>query len=202
MPSAFAAGIIGQTLAAMPITPNCAGAASTMSTAVANKDCMRNSSLRLLWISVLVIVLDQIAKQVAQASLPLHQLVEVLPGFDWYLTYNKGAAFSFLADAGGWQRWFFTITTVVISVVILFWIKQVPREEKITAVSLCLILGGALGNLIDRIYLGYVIDYIQVWLGSYPWPAFNIADAAISVGAVILILSSFIGSEKPATNQN
>ena len=163
---------------------------------------MRNSSLRLLWISVLVIVLDQIAKQVAQASLPLHQLVEVLPGFDWYLTYNKGAAFSFLADAGGWQRWFFTITTVVISVVILFWIKQVPREEKITAVSLCLILGGALGNLIDRIYLGYVIDYIQVWLGSYPWPAFNIADAAISVGAVILILSSFIGSEKPATNQN
>jgi signal peptidase II len=149
-----------------------------------------------------VIVLDQIAKQVAQASLPLHQLVEVLPGFDWYLTYNKGAAFSFLADAGGWQRWFFTITTVVISVVILFWIKQVPREEKITAVSLCLILGGALGNLIDRIYLGYVIDYIQVWLGSYPWPAFNIADAAISVGAVILILSSFIGSEKPATNQN
>ena len=149
-----------------------------------------------------MIVLDQIAKQVAQASLPLHQLVEVLPGFDWYLTYNKGAAFSFLADAGGWQRWFFTITTVVISVVILFWIKQVPREEKITAVSLCLILGGALGNLIDRIYLGYVIDYIQVWLGSYPWPAFNIADAAISVGAVILILSSFIGSEKPATNQN
>lgn len=163
---------------------------------------MPNSSLRLLWISVLVIVLDQITKQIAQASLPFHQLIGVMPGFDWYLTYNTGAAFSFLADAGGWQRWFFTITTVVISAVILFWIKRVPKDEKMTAVSLCLILGGALGNLIDRIYLGYVIDYIQVWLGSYPWPAFNIADAAISVGATILILSSFIGSEKPAANQN
>ena len=159
---------------------------------------MPNSSLRLLWISLLVIVLDQITKQIAQTSLPFHQLVDVIPGFDWYLTYNTGAAFSFLADAGGWQRWFFTIMTIVISAVILFWIKQVPENEKLTAVSLCLILGGALGNLIDRIYLGYVIDYIQVWLGSYPWPAFNIADAAIFVGATILILSGFIGSEKSA----
>ena len=156
----------------------------------------------MLWISALVIVLDQVSKQIALASLPFHQLVDVIPGFDWYLTFNKGAAFSFLADAGGWQRWFFTITTIIISTVILFWIRQVPRHEKMTAISLCLILGGALGNLIDRIYLGYVIDYIQVWLGSYPWPAFNIADAAISVGATILILSSFIGSDKPATEQN
>ena len=167
-----------------------------------NNVFMRNPSLRLLWISVLVVVLDQIAKQVAQASLPLHQLVEVMPGFDWYLTYNEGAAFSFLADAGGWQRWFFTITTIIISAVILFWIRQVPREEKFTAVSLCLILGGAIGNLIDRIYLGYVIDYIQVWLGSYPWPAFNIADAAIFVGVTILILSSFIGNEDSTARQS
>jgi signal peptidase II len=173
-----------------------------MSMAMVNNACMRNSSLKLLWISALVVVLDQIAKQVAQASLPLHQLVDVMPGFDWYLTYNKGAAFSFLADAGGWQRWFFTITTIIISAIILFWIKQVPKQEKITAVSLCLILGGAIGNLIDRIYLGYVIDYIQVWLGNYPWPAFNIADAAISVGATILILSSFIGTEKPTARQS
>ena len=115
-----------------------------------------------------MIVLDQITKQAALAWLPLHQIVDVIPGFDWYLTYNTGAAFSFLADAGGWQRWFFTISTIVISAVIVFWIKRVPVNEKLTAVSLCLILGGALGNLIDRIYLGYVIDYIQVWLGSYP----------------------------------
>lgn len=170
--------------------------------ALANNACMRDSSLRLLWISLLVILLDQVTKQVAMASLPFHKLVEVMPGFDWYLTFNEGAAFSFLADAGGWQRWFFTITTIIISLVILFWIKQLPKNEKMTAVSLCLILGGALGNLIDRIYLGYVIDYIQVWLGNYPWPAFNIADAAISVGATILILSGFIGSEKPSTQKN
>ena len=162
----------------------------------ANDACMPESSLRLLWISALVIVLDQITKQVAQAWLPLRQIVDVIPGFDWYLTYNTGAAFSFLADAGGWQRWFFTISTIVISAVIVFWIKRVPVSEKLTGVSLCLILGGAIGNLIDRIYLGYVIDYIQVWLGSYPWPAFNIADAAISIGATVLILSSFTGSDK------
>ena len=167
-----------------------------MSRARANDVCMPESSLRFLWISALVIVLDQITKQVAQAWLPLRQIVDVIPGFDWYLTYNTGAAFSFLANAGGWQRWFFTIATIIISTVIVFWIKRVPVNEKLTAVSLCLILGGALGNLIDRIYLGYVIDYIQVWLGSYPWPAFNIADAAISVGATVLILSSFTGSDK------
>jgi signal peptidase II len=155
----------------------------------------------MLWISLLVIVLDQIAKQVALARLSLHQAVNVMPGLDWYLTYNTGAAFSFLADAGGWQRWFLTITTIVISAVILFWITRVPKEEKITATSLCLILGGAIGNLIDRLSLGYVIDYIQVWLGSYAWPAFNIADAAISIGAIVLILSSFINSEKPAARE-
>jgi signal peptidase II len=160
------------------------------------------SSLGMLWISLLVIILDQITKQLALNSLSLHQAVNVIPGFDWYLTYNRGAAFSFLAQAGGWQRWFFTITTIVISAVILFWIKRVPPEDKFTSVSLCLILGGAIGNLIDRVYLGYVIDYIQVWLGSYPWPAFNIADASISIGAVALILSSFINSEKPDVRED
>jgi len=156
----------------------------------------------MLWISLAVIVLDQITKQIAQNNLSLHQAVNVMPGFDWFLTYNKGAAFSFLASAGGWQRWFFTITTIVISTVILIWIKRVPNEEKITIVSLCLILGGAIGNLIDRLYLGYVIDFIQVWLGSYAWPAFNIADASISVGATVLILSSFINSNKPDTKES
>ena len=163
---------------------------------------MPNSSLPMLWISLLVIVLDQIAKQVALAWLSLHQAVNVMPGLDWYLTYNTGAAFSFLADAGGWQRWFFTITTFVISTIILFWIGRVPKQDKFTAVSLCLILGGAIGNLIDRVRFGYVIDYIQVWLGSYAWPAFNIADASISIGAVVLILSSFVKSENPAAKES
>ena len=146
--------------------------------------------LKWLWISLAVIVLDQLAKQVAEHTLTPHQAVPLTPFFDWYLTYNTGAAFSFLAGAGGWQRWLFTAIAVVISAVILQWLRNLPREETLTAVSLALILGGAIGNLIDRVYLGHVIDYIQVWLGSYPWPAFNIADASISVGAIMLILSS------------
>jgi len=153
---------------------------------------MPDTPLKRLWISLLVVVLDQLAKLIAEAQLPFHQAVNVLPGFDWFLTYNTGAAFSFLADAGGWQRWFFTITSIVISGVIVMWLKQLEKDDNLTAISLCLILGGAIGNLIDRIYLGHVIDYVQIWLGSYPWPAFNIADAAISVGATVLIISSFI----------
>ena len=141
-------------------------------------------------------LLDQLAKQIAESQLTPHQAVNLFPYFDWYLTYNTGAAFSFLADAGGWQRWLFTITAVVISTIIFLWIKKLPAEDTTTAISLSLILGGAIGNLIDRILLGHVIDYIQVWLGNYPWPAFNIADAAISIGAAILIISSFGGIKK------
>lgn len=152
--------------------------------------------LKWLWISLAVIALDQLTKEIAESLLIPHQPVSLLPFFDWYLTYNTGAAFSFLADAGGWQRWLFTAIAVVISGIILQWIYKLPRDETLTAVSLCLILGGAIGNLIDRVYLGHVIDYIQVWLGSYPFPAFNIADAAISVGAVLLIVSSFTNFDK------
>lgn len=158
--------------------------------------------LRLLWISALVVALDQVSKFVAESLLFPHQAVKVLPFFEWYLTYNTGAAFSFLAAAGGWQRWFFTVTTILISIVIFFWIKKLPKSDRVTGIALSLILGGAIGNLIDRIYLGYVIDYIQVWLGSYPWPAFNIADAAISVGVVILIVGSFMGPTKSVKSEN
>ena len=165
--------------------------ASTMSMVMVKSDCMPDSQLRRLWISLLIIGLDQITKLIAEDQLPLHRAINVFPYFDWYLTYNTGAAFSFLAEAGGWQRWFFAITSIVISVVIIVWIKNLEKDDHLTAISLCLILGGAIGNLIDRIYLGHVIDYIQVWLGTYPWPAFNIADAAISIGAVTLIVSSF-----------
>ena len=156
---------------------------------------MTTASPQIRWfgISLLVILLDQATKYIAEAQLTPHEPVNLLPFFDWYLTYNTGAAFSLLADAGGWQRWFFTVIAVVISVVITQWVRKLSAAETLTAVSLCLILGGAIGNLIDRILLGHVIDYIQVWLGSYPFPAFNIADAAISVGAVLLILSSFTG---------
>jgi len=160
---------------------------------------MNSPQLKWLWISLGVIVMDQATKQIAEAMLTPHQPVNLLPFFDWYLTYNTGAAFSLLADAGGWQRWLFTGIAIVISIVIVQWIRKLPADETLTALSLSLILGGAIGNLIDRILLGHVIDYIQVWLGSYPFPAFNIADAAISVGAALLILSSFTGSRKVQT---
>jgi signal peptidase II len=162
---------------------------------------MTNSTtqLRWLWVSLCVIIIDQASKQIAEAQLTVHQAVNVMPYFDWYLTYNTGAAFSLLADAGGWQRWFFTIIAIVVSGVIVQWIRKLPGDEILTAVSLSLILGGAIGNLIDRILLGHVVDYIQVWLGSFAFPAFNIADAAISVGAVLLILSSFFGAHKEET---
>jgi signal peptidase II len=153
-------------------------------------------NVKWLWISLLVVALDQVTKQIAEAQLIPHQAVNLLPFFDWYLTYNTGAAFSFLADAGGWQRWLFTAIAIIMSVLIVQWIRKLPAEENLTAIALCLILGGAIGNLIDRIFLGHVIDYIQVWLGTYPFPAFNIADAAISVGAALLILSSFTGMGK------
>ena len=158
--------------------------------------------LKWLWTSLTIILLDQATKQIAEHTLTPHQPVNVLPYFDWYLTYNTGAAFSFLAGAGGWQRWLFTVIAVVISAVIVHWLIKLPRGETITAASLALILGGAIGNLIDRLYLGHVIDYIQIWLGSYPWPAFNIADAAISIGAVMLILSSLTSTGKSGPNSS
>ncbi len=153
-----------------------------------------NPQLKWLWISLWVVVMDQGTKQIAEVQLTPHQAVNLLPYFDWYLTYNTGAAFSLLADAGGWQRWLFTGIAIIISIVIVQWLRNLPGEDRLTALSLSLILGGAIGNLIDRILLGHVIDYIQVWLGSYPFPAFNLADAAISVGAALLILSSLFAA--------
>ncbi len=147
--------------------------------------------LKYLWITALVIVADQATKWIANTQLDYHQAVAVFPYFEWFLSYNTGAAFSFLAGSGGWQRWFFLILAIVISVILFTWLKRLKSHEKMTAIALALILGGAIGNVIDRAILGYVIDFIQVWLGSYPWPAFNIADSAISVGAVLLILTSF-----------
>ncbi len=168
-----------------------------MSTATAK----RVNMLRYLWISVLVVIADQLTKWLANTQLEYHQAVTVLPYFEWFLSYNPGAAFSFLSDAGGWQRWFFTVLAIVISIVLVFWIKKLTASEKLTAIALCMILGGAIGNLIDRMLYGYVIDFIQVWLGSYPWPAFNIADSAISVGAVVLITTGILSPHQDNSDE-
>lgn len=170
-----------------------------------------------LWLSSLVVILDQITKQIAENSLLLHKPLAVYTGLNWTLMYNKGAAFSFLSQAGGWQRWFFVILSSVISIVLVVWLRKLNSDQRILATGIALILGGAIGNLIDRALFGHVIDFVQVYynaesclpgfgLSNYfgnwqcLWPAFNIADAAISVGAVLLILDMFLDHKKVAGN--
>lgn len=145
--------------------------------------------------ALIVLVLDQITKQIAEASFVLHERVAVMPSFNLTLRYNEGAAFSFLSDAGGWQRWFFTALAFVVSVVLVVWIKRLPSREKWTALALSLVLGGAVGNLIDRIVYGHVIDFIEWYYDKWYWPAFNIADSGIFVGAALLLGLSFFQKE-------
>ncbi|HRD50022.1 MAG: lipoprotein signal peptidase [Candidatus Competibacter sp.] len=143
------------------------------------------------WLSVLVVVADQATKYFAERLLVMHQPVPVTPSFNLLLTYNTGAAFSFLADAGGWQRWFFLGLGLMVSIGLLIWLGRLKPAEKRLAAALALILGGAVGNLIDRIWLGQVIDFIQLYYDRWYWPAFNIADSAITLGAVLLVLDSW-----------
>jgi len=152
-----------------------------------------------LWISALVVVLDQITKYIADRNLDLRVPVEVFLGLNMTLYYNKGAAFSFLSNAGGWQRWFLMAISFVISLVLVFWLRNVDKNRKSLAWGLALILGGAIGNLIDRTLNGYVIDFIDVYYDYWHWPAFNIADSAISIGAGLLILDMFTYKETEQT---
>lgn len=151
--------------------------------------------LKYLWLSLVIIIADQISKTVMVNWLDLYETMPVLPFFNLTLAHNSGAAFSFLAGAGGWQRWFFVVLAAVISVVLIIWMRRLAETAKLEAISLALIIGGAIGNVIDRLIYGYVIDFLDVYAGSYHWPAFNLADSAICVGAVLLIIDSF---RKPA----
>ena len=150
---------------------------------------------RLGWLvlSLLVLVIDQVSKAHFEGSLEMFQQIVVIPDyFSWTLAYNTGAAFSFLADGGGWQRWLFALIAVVVSAVLVVWLKRLGRDDTWLAVALALVLGGALGNLYDRIALGHVIDFILVhWQNRHYFPAFNFADSAITVGAIMLALDMF-----------
>ena len=155
--------------------------------------------LKYLSITGLVIVLDQVSKWWMISWLSLYETVAIMPYFNLTMAHNHGAAFSFLAQAGGWQRWLFIGLAVIISVVLLVWLAKLKPTAKLEAVSLSLILGGAIGNVMDRIYYGYVIDFLDVYVGTSHWPAFNIADSAICIGAVLLILDSFKPEDKSQT---
>ena len=150
---------------------------------------------RLGWLvlSLLVLVIDQVSKAHFEGSLEMFQQIVVIPDyFSWTLAYNTGAAFSFLADGGGWQRWLFALIAVVVSAVLVVWLKRLGRDDTWLAIALALVLGGALGNLYDRIALGHVIDFILVhWQNRWYFPAFNFADSAITVGAIMLALDMF-----------
>ncbi len=155
----------------------------------------KQSSLCWLWLAVTVVAADQGSKLLAEHLLVVHEPVAVLPSFNLFLTYNTGAAFSFLRDAGGWQRWLFAALSMGVGVFIVFWLRRIPREHKWLGCALALVLGGAVGNLIDRLFRadGGVVDFIDIYYGTWHWPAFNIADSAISVGAVMLLLSAIRG---------
>lgn len=147
-----------------------------------------------LWISFVVLVLDQVTKQAVTANFQYGESKVIFSWFNLVLAHNTGAAFSFLAGASGWQREFFIIVTVTISFV-LMWMLKNNRSNRVLSIALALVIGGALGNLYDRVVHGYVIDFVQWHAAGYFWPAFNVADSAICVGAGLLIFDSF---RKPA----
>jgi len=157
----------------------------------------RIGKLAWLWLSLLVIVADQATKHYFEANFTLYQKVDVIPDyFAWTLAYNTGAAFSFLADHSGWQRWLFAVIAIGVSIVLVVWMKRLKAHETWLALALSLVLGGALGNLYDRVMLGHVVDFILVhWQNRWYFPAFNIADTAITIGAIMLALDMFRSSK-------
>jgi len=148
--------------------------------------------MKWLYLSVLVVIVDQYTKYQASQYLQLLEPVPVISGFNLNLMHNTGAAFSFLSQSGGWQRWFFIGLASVISIAIMIWMHSLTltHQRRWLLVALALILGGALGNLWDRVFLGYVVDFIEVYYQDWYWPAFNIADSAITVGAIMLIIDA------------
>ncbi|MGR9073729.1 MAG: signal peptidase II [Gammaproteobacteria bacterium] len=156
--------------------------------------------LKWMWLSLLAVVLDQASKLAVSHTMELYQSIAVLPYFNLTYVHNTGAAFSFLSDAGGWQRWFFAGLAVVISTVLGVWLARLKKSEILLAVSLSLVLGGAIGNLIDRLVYGYVIDFLDVYYKSWHWPAFNVADSAITLGVALMLLESF-GFGRPKENE-
>jgi signal peptidase II len=153
----------------------------------------RFGRLSWLWLSLLVFVVDQASKFWFDNNLSMYQQIVVIPDyFSWTLAYNTGAAFSFLADAAGWQRWFFAAIAIAVSAVLVVWLKRLKPTETWLAMALALVLGVALGNLLDRMLFGHVVDFILLhWQHRWYFPAFNVADMAITLGAILLALDMF-----------
>lgn len=156
-----------------------------------NKLPLKQSGLRWIWLTLIFLVVDQISKQWVAGSMELYQSINILPFFNISYVHNPGAAFSFLADQGGWQRWFFTAIAAIASIIFVVWMAKIPKEQRTLSIAFALMLSGALGNLIDRVLYGYVIDFLDFYLGGSHWPAFNVADSMIFIGAAFMIVDSF-----------
>jgi signal peptidase II len=147
--------------------------------------------LKWLWLSLLVLVLDQASKLWVVANFDLYESIGILPFINFTYVHNEGAAFSFLSSAGGWQRWLFVVIALVATVVLVIWLRKLEPSDKWMAITISLVLGGAIGNLYDRVSYGYVIDFIDVYYQVHHWPVFNIADSAVFVGVVMMLVDAF-----------
>lgn len=150
-----------------------------------------NSVMKWLWLSGGVAACDQASKAVATAFLAPGDVVAVMPGVNLVLVHNTGAAFSLLASAGGWQRWFLLALALAVCAFLFAWLRRLSPSETRAAVGIAFLIGGAAGNIIDRVFLGYVVDFIDVSYANYHWPAFNVADSAITLGAGLVIWSAW-----------
>ena len=148
-----------------------------------------STALKTLWLSLFIIIIDQLTKYWAVSNVSFAEPIAVMPYLNWTLAYNYGAAFSFLADMGGWQRWFFAGLALVISVVLLVWLSKLPQKLTAETLGINLVLGGAIGNVIDRFLAGRVTDFIDFYIGTWHYATFNVADMAITLGAGLIILS-------------
>ncbi len=157
---------------------------------------LTQTALMSVWVALLVVMVDQLTKYWAVSTLTFAEPVAVIPHLNWTLAYNYGAAFSFLADMGGWQRWFFSGIAVIVSVVFIVWLSRLPHRFTVEVWGINLVLGGAIGNVIDRVLEGRVTDFIDFYIGTWHYATFNVADMAISVGAVLLIFSEFFVKPK------
>lgn len=162
----------------------------------AGSEGLARTGWRWLALSALLIVLDQWTKSIAVGSLTYLTPVPVMPGLNWTLVHNLGGAFSFLSNHDGWQRWFFLVVSSIVTVVLIEWLRRTAARHWLLCLPLALLVGGAIGNLIDRARLGYVIDFVDVYYADWHWPAFNVADSGITVGIVMLIAYELFGKDK------
>lgn len=159
---------------------------------------LKTSGLRWLWLALLVFVLDIGIKFAVMGNMGygIANRIELMPFLNLTYVHNYGAAFSFLGDQSGWQRWLFTLIAFVVVAFLLYWMKKLPASEKWNNIAYALVIGGAVGNVFDRIVHGFVVDYLDFFLGNYHYPAFNLADSAICIGAVMLLIEGFFKKEK------